>query len=387
MRDLLGDPGFGTADDLYHQAPCGYLSVRPDGTVVRVNQTFLDWTGLDGDDVVGERRFSELLTAGGRIYHETHFRPLLLLQDEVRDVALEIQRADGSLLPVLVNGTLLRAGDGEPEMIRLTVFDATARHDYERELLRARRAAEASEQEVRGIAETLQRSMLQGSVEHGDGFAVETRYEPAVDSLQVGGDWHDAFVLDDGRTLGVSVGDVVGKGLAAACAMGQLRSALRALAATGAGPGGVLDQLDRFVPTVPDAAFSTVAYAEVDLTDPVVRFACAGHPPPVVVRGGGGGELLWGGRSVPLGAWVGKGPRRVGEAPFDVGDRLLLYSDGLVERRDRPIDDGLGELVQAAATAGAHPLDVMLDELTAALIPDGSATDDVCLLLVERRSA
>jgi hypothetical protein len=105
------------------------------------------------------------------------------------------------------------------------------------------------------------------------------------------------------------------------------------------------------------------------------------------VRGCGGGELLWGGRSVPLGAWIGKGPRPVGEAPFDTGDRILFYSDGLVERRDRPIDDGLGELVQAAAAAGAHPLDAMLDELTAALIPDGSATDDVCLLVVERRSA
>src|SRR5688572_7049071 len=95
-----------SAEDLYDNAPCGYLSTAPDGTIVRVNATFLQWTGYRRDELVEVRHFQDLLTAGGRIYHETHYAPLLWMQDTVWEIALDVVRADGSRLPVLVNSVL-----------------------------------------------------------------------------------------------------------------------------------------------------------------------------------------------------------------------------------------------------------------------------------------
>lgn len=127
-----------SAEDLYENAPCGYLSTRPDGVIVRLNATFLRWTGYRRDELVGVKRFQDLLTAGGRIYHETHFAPLLRMQGMVREIALDIVRADGGRLPVLVNSVLKTDADGAPWLVRTTVFDATERKLYERELLAAR---------------------------------------------------------------------------------------------------------------------------------------------------------------------------------------------------------------------------------------------------------
>jgi sigma-B regulation protein RsbU (phosphoserine phosphatase) len=381
--DEIAIGGPETAEDLYHRAPCGYLSLAPDGTIVRVNDTFLRWTGYDGDDLLGERRFSALLTAGGRIYHETHFAPLLLLQDEVREVALDLRRADGTILPVLVNGLLLRDAGGEPLAIRITAFDVTVRRGYEQELLRARRAAEQSEREVRAIAETLQRSMLQRTELTSPAFRVETRYRPAVDRLEVGGDWHDAFFVDGERAVGISVGDVVGKGIDAACAMGQVRSALRALARSGIGPSSLLHEVDRFVQTVPDAFSSTIVYAELDVGSGSLRYAAAGHPPPVVVRADGTGELLWGGRSAPIGAVRPGRVRPEGVITVHAGDRVLLYTDGLCERRDRSPDDGFALVVDHAIRLHQLPLGAMADELMAAMLDGGQVHDDTCLLVLE----
>jgi PAS domain S-box-containing protein len=124
--------------DLYEHAPCGYLTTDPDGVIVRVNRTFLAWTGYRHEELVGVRRWQDLLSVGGRIYHETHYAPLLRMQDTVREIALDVVRADGTRLPALVNAVLKRDGDGEPRLIRTTVFDATERRRYERELVVAR---------------------------------------------------------------------------------------------------------------------------------------------------------------------------------------------------------------------------------------------------------
>jgi PAS domain S-box-containing protein len=129
------------AEDLYERAPCGYLSLLPDGIIGRVNVTFLDWTGFDRHALIGQRRFSDLLTIGGRMFYETHFQPLLRMQGFAREIAFELLRADGQRLPVLVNATYVESQDAG-SVTRITVFDATDRRRYERELLMARDQAE-----------------------------------------------------------------------------------------------------------------------------------------------------------------------------------------------------------------------------------------------------
>jgi PAS domain S-box-containing protein len=132
-----------SAEELYEDAPVGYLSTAPDGTILRCNRTFLALSGYDAVELVGGRRFYDLLPPGAKIYYETHYAPLLEMQQEVREIALEIIRADGRRLPVLVNAQLKRGPDGNPALIRITVLDATDRREYERELLRARADAES----------------------------------------------------------------------------------------------------------------------------------------------------------------------------------------------------------------------------------------------------
>jgi diguanylate cyclase (GGDEF)-like protein/PAS domain S-box-containing protein len=118
----------------------GYLGTTPEGTITRVNETFVALTGRSREELLGKVRFQELLTPGGRLFHETHYAPLLHLQDGVREVALDIRRQDGSSIPVLVNSVVRRDAAGQPVAISTAVFPAPERRSYERELLRARDA-------------------------------------------------------------------------------------------------------------------------------------------------------------------------------------------------------------------------------------------------------
>jgi serine/threonine-protein kinase RsbW len=643
-----------TAEELYEHAPCGYLTMRPDGRILRVNLTFVEWTGHGRDELLEGRRFQDLLTAGGRLYHETHLSPLLHMQDAVSEIALEITCADGRRLPVLVNSTLKRDEQGAPVLIRTTVFNATDRQKYERELLHSRRAERSAREGVErlqrvtaGLSAALdapqigrlllaelaraieikaavfasaaddgalrivathgtghpgapwlaeesaraerpvyvegegpasallpmhvgerlagvvwlellgdtalrpdERTLLEASAgqcalalerarlqeatstaagraafladlgrlldqaaglrdrgerlvdhlvdrlvdgawarikgvddgdepvdirrgevpgsalaamervaegadkEHVDGAVVlplcarnrslgalvlagtldgcevaqiepafldevadraavalenarlsehdrtvahalqrsllaavppadprceiATYYQAGVRTLEVGGDWHDSFEVADG-VIGIVVGDVVGRGLGAASAMGQLRSALRALAGTRIGPARVLEALDRFVEQVEAAQMATVVYMEVDLASGAVRHAAAGHPPPILIPRSGDPRLQWGGRSAPLGTYIVTTPRPEAEITLSPGDRLLLYTDGVVERREEPIDAGLDRLV-GAIDASAHLTGPgLIDGVTGAMLV-GEPDDDACLL-------
>ncbi|WP_104524595.1 SpoIIE family protein phosphatase [Blastococcus atacamensis] len=144
-RLLEDDPA-----DLYENAPMGYLSTLPDGRIVKVNRTFCAWTGRSPEDLIGSR-FQDLLSVGGRVFHETHLMPLLRMQGAVREIAIDVQRLDGSLLPCLLNAVELRGADGAPQLVRATLFEATARRRYERELLAAQRQAEESEARSRTV--------------------------------------------------------------------------------------------------------------------------------------------------------------------------------------------------------------------------------------------
>jgi GAF domain-containing protein len=146
------------------------------------------------------------------------------------------------------------------------------------------------------VALALQQSMLPSALPEVDGLELTARYHPAVESLEVGGDWYDVVALPDGR-VALAVGDVVGRGLGAATTMGQLRSALAALALSTESPALVLDGLERFARQVEGARLATVVYGVLDPAAGTFRYAWPGHPPPLVLRPGGGTELLEEGRS------------------------------------------------------------------------------------------
>jgi PAS domain S-box-containing protein len=365
-----------SAEELFEDAPCGYLTCAADGTILRANRTFERWTGHARAALVG-RRFRDLLTPAGRIYHETHYLPLLQMQGAVREIALDVVRADGTRLAALVNSVQQRDEDGRAGVVRTTVFDATDRRAYEQELLRARRR----EQE---IAQALQRSLLAGEPPLSADLCVEVLYRPAQADHEVGGDWHDAFWLEDGRAVGLVVGDVVGRGLEAAAVMGQLRSAIRALASTGLEPGALLDALDRFVARHRVGRMTTVAYAQLDVTTGELLYACAGHPPPVLLAPGAPPCFLWEGRSVPLDSVGLAGPRRQAAARLQRGATLLLYTDGLVERRTRSLDVGFEQLLGEIARHAGEDVSDMLASVARAM--DDDRSDDVCLLGAHRRA-
>ncbi|SDT67845.1 SpoIIE family protein phosphatase [Actinoplanes derwentensis] len=679
-------------EDLYEHAPCGYLTTLPDGTIVRVNETFLAWTGYARADLIGHKRFRDLLTPGDQIYHETHYAPLLAMQGEVHEIALEVVRPDRRRLPTLVNSVLERGPTGSPRIIRTMVFDATERRSYEKELLHARRAAEASEQRVRvlqqivadlaaaptvaevaeavvrapepafqaastsiylvdterdqliavastdpttgnwddmpcsstravaevtrrgdlhvvgtvadaeehfpdlaesmrrserksvvllplttgpadgeggltvlgvlafsfreertltdgelrvirllgqqagqaldrarlyddvrrreerasfmartmrsmevehrllqrarrlvermvaeiadwalvrlqvgpaglveyhgspapdqarldvrtaeaiksaapvfatdgdglgctvlpltvrgnvlgtlavrmapdrrgaeaernflidladraalalenarlyeqerAIARTLQRSLLADSVPGSDPrFAVETHYQAAALDMEVGGDWYDAFLITANK-LAVVVGDVVGRGIEAATTMGQLRSAIRALASAENGPARLLEGLDRFCERVDSARMATVVYVEVDLLSSEVAYACAGHLPPLLHEPAGSPQYLLQARSAPIGSRAGDRRRVEHRMRLAAGSRLLLYTDGLIERRDRTIDRGFEILAREYARLRDAPLKGLTAGLADTLVGKDHG-DDVCML-------
>ena len=141
--------------DLFENAPCGYLSATPDGRIIKLNRTLASWLGQDQEQLVG-RRFQDLLNIAGKIYYETHFAPLLRMQGFFNEVALDLVGEGGRVLPVLVNAIERRDEGGAVRFIRITVFNASDRRRYERELLEARRRAEAASRELRELNLTLE---------------------------------------------------------------------------------------------------------------------------------------------------------------------------------------------------------------------------------------
>jgi signal transduction histidine kinase len=154
-RSRVGDLLDERAEDLYEHAPCGYLSTLPDGTIVRVNQTFVEWTDLSREALLSGTKFQSLLAVGSKIYYETHYAPLVNMQGFANEIAFELVRGDRRLLPVLINARQRRDGDGTPLFNRITLFDSTDRRRYERELLLARRKAEQVARDKADLLATL----------------------------------------------------------------------------------------------------------------------------------------------------------------------------------------------------------------------------------------
>ena len=228
----------------------------------------------------------------------------------------------------------------------------------------------------REAALALQRAIL-GPVQLPAGFSA--RYEPATRPLEVGGDWHDIIELPDGR-IAIVVGDCVGHDLGAATVMGQLRSACRALLLQEAGPGQVLAAMDRFAASVPGAEYTTVFCAVLDPATGALTYSAAGHPPAIVAQPDGGVVLLDGARSFPLAA-APRADRREAGYLLPPRSTLLLYTDGLVERRGRSLTDGITEAGAVVAQGGEEPLEDLATQLMAWLAPPGGYGDDVAVVL------
>ena len=229
-------------------------------------------------------------------------------------------------------------------------------------------------QQQTDVALTLQRSIL-GPDTLPAGFAVH--YEPAADTLEVGGDWYDVVPLPDGR-FALVVGDVVGRGLDAAAVMGQLRSAARALLLEQRSPAEVLAVLDSFAALIPGATCSTVFCALVDPATGAVRYSSAGHLPAVLVAADGSSRLLDAAQSLPLA--VAAAPRPESVTDLSAAMTLLLYTDGLVERRGEDLSDGLARAAAAVSAGRTLPLDALVQHLCARLLAGGH-DDDVAFLL------
>ncbi|MGW4637433.1 SpoIIE family protein phosphatase [Sphaerisporangium sp. NPDC004334] len=228
----------------------------------------------------------------------------------------------------------------------------------------------------REAAVALQRAIL-GPSQLPDGFAV--RYEPAGRPLEVGGDWYDIVPLAEER-IGIVVGDCVGRGLKAAAVMGQLRSACRALLLQDAGPAQALTALDRFAALVPGAKCTTVFCGVLDTATGDLVYSSAGHPPGIVAHADGTTLLLEEARSVPLAVRPGLA-RPEARCTMPARSTLLLYTDGLVERRRRPLTAGIGQAGGALQAGRSTPLEDLAEDVMSLLAPDGGYTDDVALLL------
>ncbi|MEV5644767.1 SpoIIE family protein phosphatase [Streptomyces flaveolus] len=384
-----------SAEELYESAPCGYLSTLMDGTIAKINSTLLDWLGLERQAVVGRMRFTDLLTVGGKLYHETHFAPLLRMQGEISGIALEVKRADGGRIPVLVSSAVKRGGTGEPLLIRTTVFDARDRRAYEEELLRARKAAEEARKEaeadrarLQDALAVLQQSLLPATLTPVPGMEAAVHYRAASPD-RLGGDFYDLFPLD-GRRFAFFLGDVCGKGPQAAAVTSLTRYTLRAAALHDPEPVSALTTLNKVLHeryTGGDPRYCTVIYGILD-TDPAtgrvtVRIASGGHPPAVVLRADGTAEFL----PTPGGLLVGVLPDAAFATATTVlghGDTLLLYTDGLTEARtggDRAMLFGDDALLEFATRQAGRSPQALIQALTGLLDDFGDGLDDDTALL------
>jgi anti-anti-sigma factor len=221
----------------------------------------------------------------------------------------------------------------------------------------------------------LQRSLLPERLPTIPGVAFASRYTPGGSGLQVGGDWYDVIELPRG-CIGLTVGDVVGRGLTAAATMGQLRTAIRAYALENPSPASVLEQMSRLVGQLEAGQMATVVYAVLDPGSETLTYASAGHPAPLLLGPDGTATYLEGGRSMPLGVAPGARPEAV--TAIEPGSTLILYTDGLIERRGHSIDEGL-ETLRRAVEASNASLNELCDE---GLVASGrrDAEDDVAVL-------
>ncbi|MGI5242450.1 SpoIIE family protein phosphatase [Dactylosporangium sp. CA-139066] len=290
------------------------------------------------------------------------------------DYESRVQTPDGDVRVFRTIGELERDAAGRPMRLRGSNQDVTEQRRAVQALAAAAAAQEAADREHR-IADQLQRSLLPPVTLAPEHLEVAGYYRPGVAGTQVGGDWYDVIELGADRTALV-MGDVMGRGVPAAAVMGQLRAAVRAYARLDLPPADVLEYLDGVVRDLREDQIVTCVYAVYDPGERSLTYANAGHLPPLLLLPGAAPRPL-----TSSGPPLGTGPHTLAEERVElpVGALLTLYTDGLVEHRDRDLDSGIFAL---AALVGdvAGPLADVPDRLVSKLLPDGP-DDDITLLL------
>ncbi|MER5419696.1 PP2C family protein-serine/threonine phosphatase [Streptosporangium roseum] len=371
-------------EDLYEDAPCGYLSTRGDGMIIKVNRTMLALTGYRRQELVGRIRIHDLLAVGDRILYETHFAPLLALQAGVKEIAVDLRRADGNRVPVLLNAVMKEQTPTRPEEIWIGVVAASDRRGYERELLQARQRAEEAQRRAVELARTLQESFIPPELPRVPGMDVAGMYRPAGQGDEVGGDFYDMYEIVDGWAL--TLGDVCGKGVQAAVVTSLARYTLRAAPLRESRPSAILATLNEVLVNERTDRFLTAIYAQVH-RDAQDRFrltlALGGHSPAFHLSKEGRVSMI-GHPGTVLGILdsVELHDVTVDLAP---GDVVVFSTDGVVEGRGRTGFFGEERIGQAlSASRDADAADIagrLMDEVVA--FQSGMPSDDIAIVVLK----
>ncbi|WP_406438761.1 SpoIIE family protein phosphatase [Streptomyces sp. NBC_01613] len=274
---------------------------------------------------------------------------------------------------------LLRAHGSHTDNSRSSVLEAEL-YTRARELQTVNERLRKAHAREREVALALQTAMMP-TPRHLGHHQAAVRYRPAIGDLNVCGDWYDLVDLPAG-CMAVAVGDVVGHGLAAACAMGQLRSALSAATRVAEGPAQALEALDMYACSVDGAESTTVATTFIDWHSHTITYCCAGHPPPAMLRADGTVTFLDRATDPPIDARPDRVARPQARVPFAEGDTLVLYTDGLIERRTEDVDTSLGRLADCLTRHRRTAPETLADALLADLLPSTGNTDDTALVVV-----
>lgn len=355
--------------ELADAAPVFIWTADEKGMIDFINRGWLEFTGRPIEEELGDSWELGVHPDDAEGVRSTWWRAFSRKVPWEREYRL--RNHDGSYRWIVDRGVPRFRGD------RLVGYVGTATDIHERKEMEEKLSRTAAADHE--VAETLQRSLLPESLPAIDGVQLEARYLPASRGAAIGGDWYDAIELDDGR-VAVVVGDVVGHGLRAATMMGQLRNAFRAYALVETSPAQTLVRLNRLLAKDGRDLMATALCVAIDRDTGEVSLASAGHPPPLVISRGGEVRFIEGGRSVPLGT-ADPVAFKDASARLEPGSTLVLYTDGLVERRDTSLDDRLAQLATVASVADGELGDVC-DQLLEGILGGKRPEDDVAVLAV-----
>ncbi|MFC9819944.1 PP2C family protein-serine/threonine phosphatase [Streptomyces erythrochromogenes] len=394
---------------VFHALPGAVALLAPDLVYLDVNEAYLSVSGRTREELVGRRLFdvfpdnpndpeatgSQNLRASLERVVATGERDTMALQRyDVEDperpgvwqerywspVNVPVLASDGSVallvhrveeVTELIRARGARSGPGSTHVLESELY---TRARELQELNERLRQAHAREREV---ALHLQEAMLPAPSPH---HRAAVRYRPAAAALNVCGDWYD--LVDTPACTVVAVGDVVGHGLGAAGVMGQLRSALSAASLVAEGPAQALEVLGLYARSVAGAESTTAVSVFIDWNSRTLTYSSAGHLPPALCDPDGTVVFLDRATDPPLGARPEHAPRPQARTDFTEGSLLVLYTDGLVERRREDIDTGLGRLADALARHRAADPGAIADALLAELVPPVGVTDDTVLVVL-----